>query len=137
MEPFEILEHTADVGIAAHGATLEDLFANAAYGMFSIVTDLVNVEPREPREITATAADRPGLLVAFLSELLYRCEVDRFLTRRVEVTRLTDTELTATAHGEPIGPQHALDAEIKAVTRHELTVEKRGDAWHATVLFDI
>src|SRR3972149_294317 len=37
--PFEILEHTADVGIVAHGASLEEIFANAAAGMFALMAD--------------------------------------------------------------------------------------------------
>ncbi len=137
MEPFEIIDHTADVGIAARGETPEDLFANAAAGMFSIITDPDNVEPRTSRPVTVSGSDRADLLVAFLNELLFLFETDRFITRRVEFDRLTETELAAVAHGEAIGPQHELETEIKAVTRHELAVEQRADDWHATVLFDI
>ncbi len=137
MEPFEIIDHTADVGIAARGETPEELFANAAAGMFSIITDPNNVEPRTSRPVTVSGSDRADLLVAFLNELLFLLETDRFITRRVEFDRLTETELAAVIHGEFIGPKHELETEIKAVTRHELTVEQRADAWHATVLFDI
>ena len=34
------MDHTADVGIRAYGASLEELFENAAAGMFSLITDL-------------------------------------------------------------------------------------------------
>ena len=36
---FEYLEHTADVYIAAHGATMEEAFGNAALAMFEVMTD--------------------------------------------------------------------------------------------------
>ena len=37
---FEIIEHTAEIGIAARGGALEEAFANAARGMFSLMIDL-------------------------------------------------------------------------------------------------
>src|SRR5712691_3978015 len=35
--PFEILEHTADIGLRAHGRSLEELFENAAWGLAEIL----------------------------------------------------------------------------------------------------
>ena len=40
---FQIIEHTADVGMIAYGRTLAEAFANAAYGMFSIIAGLETV----------------------------------------------------------------------------------------------
>ena len=137
MRRFEITDHTADVGITAYGATLEELFANAALGMFSIVGDPGKVSPRETREVDVRAQGRESLLAAFLSELLYLFEVERFVTHDAQVTKVSDTEVTATARGEAIGPHHDLYTEIKAVTHHGLRVEQVGDMWEADVLFDI
>ncbi|PIU56057.1 MAG: protein archease, partial [Chloroflexi bacterium CG07_land_8_20_14_0_80_51_10] len=36
MQNFEIIDHTADVGIVAYGDSVEEVFINAAYGMFSL-----------------------------------------------------------------------------------------------------
>ena len=137
MQPFEIIDHTADVGLEAHGATLEELFANAALGMFSIIGGAGKVSPRETREVSVEADDRELLLVAFLAELLYVFEVDRFVPHHVEVRHVSETTVTATEHGEPIAPHHEFHTEIKAVTHHGLSVEQDGDVWRATVLFDI
>ena len=41
---YEIIEHTADVGIKAYGETLSEAFENAAKGMFDIITDSSEVE---------------------------------------------------------------------------------------------
>ena len=41
---FEILNHTADVGIIAYGADMKEAFANAAKGLFSLITELDDVE---------------------------------------------------------------------------------------------
>jgi hypothetical protein len=48
---FEILEHPADVGFLAYGATLEELFVNAALAMISIGGDIESVRETERREI--------------------------------------------------------------------------------------
>ena len=70
VQPFEIVDHTADVGVRAYGATPEELFANAALGMFSIIGDVERVAPRETRDVRAEAEDVALLLAAFLGELL-------------------------------------------------------------------
>ena len=43
MRRFEILDHTADIGIIAFGSTLPELFEHAAYGMCSLMFDLTGM----------------------------------------------------------------------------------------------
>lgn len=134
---FEIIDHTADVGLAAYGATCEELFANAALGMFSVIGDAARVRPAETRRVHVRADGLESLLAVFLSELLYQLEVDRFVPHDVEVESISDAEVRAVVHGEPLAPRHELHTEIKAVTHHGLTVEKTDEGWRATVLFDV
>src|SRR5438876_10903097 len=47
--PFEVVEHTADVVLVAHGRTLEELFANAARGMMLFLIEPAAVRPAERR----------------------------------------------------------------------------------------
>jgi len=68
---FEILEHTADIGIVARGKNLAEVFAQAAKGMFSLITDLNTVEERVERRVKVEAPDIESLLVAWLNELVY------------------------------------------------------------------
>lgn len=134
---FDIIDHTADVGIVARGRTLEELFGNAALGMFSVIGDVTSVQPRETREVSVRADSRRLLLAAFLNDLLYLFSVGRFVLHHAAVDRLADGEVHAVVHGEPLAPHHCLRTEIKAVTHHRLTVEKRKGGWRATVLFDV
>ena len=67
---FEILDHTADVGIIAYGADMNQAFANAARAMFSVVTELDDVEEAMYRDIELTATDEESLLVEWLNELI-------------------------------------------------------------------
>ena len=134
---FDIIDHTADVGVAAHGATREELFGNAALGMFTVIGDLGRVAPREKRDVIVDAKDLESLLVSFLAELLFIHEIHHFMICDVRVDFVTDTRVQATVRGEALSPKHEIYTEIKAVTHHDLKVEHTGDGWNATVLFDI
>ena len=132
---YEEIEHTADVAIRAYGASLNELFANAAEGMFSLIADLEAVKPIGEIEVRVSAEDTPTLLLRWLAELLYVHETQRLLFSRFEV-EVSGTSLLGRARGEAIDKaRHELKLVIKAVTRHRLTVDpERGIA---EVIFDI
>jgi SHS2 domain-containing protein len=136
--PFEILEHTADVGVVAHGRTLAQAFVNAATGMFSIMTDLDRVEEHDGTDVSVRARDVEHLLVRWLAELLYHFDTDRMLFRRFVIQKISATELEASALGERIDPtRHELRSVIKAVTYHQLNVQRDEEQARVQVLFDI
>jgi len=125
------------VGIVAHGRDLPSLFANAALGMFALMVDLEGVQERQERRIEVAARDLEGLMVRWLTELLYHLDAHEMLFSRFEVLTIDDTHLEARAFGEPIDRErHNLHFGVKAVTRHMLEVA-REDGYRATILFDI
>lgn len=137
MTKYKILEHTADVGIEARGKTLKEAFENAASGMLSIMINPEKVAEKESYSLKVKRRDEKELLVAFLSELLYKYEVDDILPKRVKISLLTDKELRAEVKGEKIDlKKHTIDTQIKAVTYHQLAIEKDKD-WKIRVIFDI
>ena len=97
---FEFIDHTADIGVAAYGADMKQVFANAARGLFSLIVELDRVSEKTARAIRITAPDREALLVNWLNELIYLFEAKGILFRRFEITHITDTDLKATAYGE-------------------------------------
>ena len=132
---YEEIDHTADVGIRAHGRTVDELFANAAEGMFSFIADLTTVKPVGEVEVRLEADDLPTLLLRWLSELLYVHETQRLLFSSFEV-HVVRTSLKGRVRGEPIDKKrHELKLAIKAVTRHGLTVDPEKGI--AEVIFDI
>lgn len=134
---FEIIDHTADIGIAAYGTDLEAAFANAAYGLFSLMVELEGVGDDLCHEVEVTAGDREDLLVAWLNELIYLFEVENVLFRRFEIGELTETRLSASCYGEKIDPRrHKIKTAVKAATCHMLKVDE-GDGFRVQVLFDI
>ena len=136
--PYEVIEHTADVGLVARGGDMRELFVNAGLGMLSLMVDLDGVEPREERRIEIRARDREGLLVRWLTELLYFLDAEELLFRRLEIEELSDTELCGRALGERIDrDRHRLHFGVKAVTRHLLEIAPEDGGYRATILFDI
>jgi SHS2 domain-containing protein len=138
MQAFEIFDHTADVGIRAFGQTQQEVFENAALGMFSLITDVEKVEARKTVTISVEGEDREDLLVSWLNELLYRFEVEYLIFNRFKITDW-DREhyLKALAYGEELDlGKHSLKIQIKAVTYHMLKIE-HNQIWQAQVVFDI
>ena len=136
--PFEFFDHTADVGMIARGATLGEVFANAAKGMFALMVDLERVAEREERRVEVTADDAEGLLVNWLAELLYISEVDGLVFRRFDIEEASETRLAARAFGEALDlERHNPQLMIKAVTRHMLEVAREDAGWRVRVVLDI
>ena len=134
---FEILEHTADVGIIAYGADMEAAFANAAKAMFSLITELDDVAEAVHRDIELTAADRDSLLVGWLNELIYLFDAEQMLFKRFDITRLSQTHLKARVYGHKVdSSRHKLKTGVKAATYHMLEIDK-SNGCKVQVLFDI
>ncbi|MDD3492813.1 MAG: archease [Candidatus Thermoplasmatota archaeon] len=138
MQPYKTFEHTADIGIQAHGASLVEAFAHAARGMFSLMVDGSHIEPREEREIELPVeGDREQLLVDWLSELLYLRDVEGLVFGDFQVS-IGEETLRATVRGEPYSRErHAYGREIKAVTYHLLEIKRTKKGVYIKVLFDI
>jgi len=135
--PFEVIEHTADVGIVARGRTLPEVFANAAAGMLSFIISPEAVRPVESRDVAVSADDREGLLVAWLNELLLLLNGEGFIPREFRIEQLEATRLEAEVVGEPVDPgRHRFRLDVKAATYHRLEIgHDRG--WYARVIFDV
>ncbi len=136
-ESFGIIDHTADVGIVAYGADANQAFANAARALFSLITELGDVEEFLYRDIELTAPDIESLLVEWLNELIYLFDTENIVFKRFDVTRLNNTQLKARSYGEKVdSSKHRLKTGVKAATYHMLKVDK-SDGWQVQVLFDI
>ncbi|HDN80483.1 MAG: hypothetical protein DRI61_02740 [Chloroflexi bacterium] len=130
---FEEIDHTADRAIKVYGATLEDIFANAAYGMFSIMAELEDVKPEVTREVEVNAYDIESLLVEWLNELLFLHETEGELYRDFEVYHLDENTVKARVRG---GKGHPTRAKVKAATYHDLELKNLGKGYEAIIVFD-
>lgn len=143
MKPYEIIEHTADVGIKANGKTLKELFENTAKGMFNIIegekTHQINSQKTcQKIEIKKEIDDFEELLVSWLSELLYIFNKEEILFDSFRIFELNNDSILGEARGERIDfSRNTLQTEIKAVTFHNLKIEEDISGFHCSVIFDV
>ena len=103
-KPFEILEHTADVGVRAFGRTLPELYENAARGMLEVLLDPASVKPAEEETVVVTGTDAVDLLVVWLHEILLRTDARKRAFAQVRVSEVAEWRLVATLSGEAARP---------------------------------
>lgn len=134
-ERYEIIDHTADIGIRCSGSTMNLAFENAGYAMFDIMCDASSVKPLTTKKVECQANDLEQLLVDWLGELLFICDVDDMLFSDFRV-KITGTSLRASIRGERMdSARHHLKTDIKAITYHMLEVDEAANT--VQVLFDI
>jgi SHS2 domain-containing protein len=138
MQPFRILEHTADIGFEAFGATCQQVFANAARALTHLMVDLETISPQKQLSLHAEASDMPSLLVNWLSELLYLFDAEGWVFRDFAFEELTDHSLAAIAQGEKFDrTRHQVKLLVKAITYHQLDLRETAQGWRAQVYVDI
>ena len=136
--PYIEFEHTADIGMNIYGATLEELFCNAAYALFDTIVDIARVQPIQERELSIVGDDDELLLMNWLRGLLYLCAVEGEVYREFDIRSLETGKLNAVIRGEPLDKQrHDFKTELKAVTYHQFQLSQEADGWTATVIFDV
>ena len=134
---FEIVNHTADVGIIAYGADVNQAFANVARALFSLITELGDVEEVLHRDIVLTAPDQESLLFEWLNELIYLFDTENIIFKRFDITQISNTQIRARSYGEKVdSSKHKLKTGVKAATYHMLKVDK-DNGCQVQVLFDI
>lgn len=138
MERFRVLEHTADIGFEAFGATREELFRNAGLALIDLIVDIDSIRPSEEVPLRVQGSDAPGLLVNWLSEILYWQDTSGWLFCDFEMVALEDLSLSARARGEKFDrSRHQAKLLVKAITYHQLALEPTTEGWRARVYVDI
>jgi len=133
---FQLIEHTADTGLIAYGSNLAEAFANAAYGLFSIIAELNKVREVESRAVEVSAEDAEGLLFNWLNHLIYIFDVEHLLFKRFDISEFTENNLKATCRGEKYDPsRHQLKLGVKSATYHMLEVD--GEKNRVQLIFDV
>ncbi len=127
------------MGIEATGATLEELFANAAGGLREMIFDVLPpVSGQKSLHITLEGLDLEELLVSWLNEILYIIETQRFVPVSFQVIKVGETKMSAIVFGKVFEKkQFAVQREVKAVTYHQLMLEKTADSWLARLFVDL
>lgn len=137
--PYEVFEHTADLGLRVRAPDLPNLLAEAGKGLAEVIGGpAAEREPLEKISLRIDGSDPAYLLFDWLNELLYIFESKRLLPTRFDV-RIGESGAEADALAVRIDPANEpLGHEVKAITYHQLRAEQRPDGqWEASVILDI
>ena len=142
--PYRYLEDIAlaDVAFEAWGDTSEEMCTAAADAVMNVmVGDLGTIRPEAERRIRVEDESIEMLLFQFLQEIIFYKDAERLLLR-VSAVEIREEggrfALSATARGEELNAhRHELVVDVKAVTLHHYSVEKRESGWTAKVILDI
>ena len=130
---FEEVSHTADWSARVWAPDPSTLFTEAARAMTSLSGTVIGDGPRLTRTFETEGPDLESLLVAFLSELVYYHEQDNVAFDGFDV-RLASQWLKVSMEGARIASS---EKAIKAVTYHNLRIEKTKKGFETTIVFDV
>ena len=127
----EIL-HTADEEIEVSGSSIDQLFFNAANGMFLLMGIVKKNRMLGKEKISLEENDLESLLVTFLNEIIYFVEQKKFpVNLKVSIK---DQQLECTFNVVPV---ISILREIKAVTFHHVKIRQIRNQFRTQVVFDI
>ncbi|MCU0516643.1 MAG: archease [Oscillatoria sp. Prado101] len=131
---FEEIDHTADWAYRVWGPNLEELFIQAALGLFALAGADLEPEPVVVRELQLRGVDSESLLVAWLNELLYLHESEGLGFNQFDIGHLDRQSLQVRVTGAPVKSWLKF---IKAVTYHDLSIRETGAGLEATLVIDV
>lgn len=126
------VDHTAELQLEIAASEQAAVFEQALHALAELLEGAPAGE-RVEHEIHVTAADRAALLAEWLSELVYLAEAHDVIPEAVGSLELRPGSLRAVVRGRRGTPRHL----VKAVTYHDLALERDGDGWRARVVLDV
>ncbi len=135
-QPWEEISHTADVGIAARGATPGEALCRLVLALGALLAGGGAVEEAGTETFTVSeGSDLAQTAVAVLREVLYRAVTRRAIPCACEVLWLRPGSARVALSSGPRDPvRHAEGADVKAVTWHEARLAPDGDGWRAQAI---
>ena len=135
---YNLIDHTADFGIHVFGSDPKELFANAAWAMFDIITEIDQLKGLDSCNIEVSGYDWPDLMVNWLREVLYLWNGRELLVKSFHIISLSENNLSVRVNFDPFNSdRHIIKTEIKAVTYHQIQVNSSPSGWEAMIIFDI
>lgn len=140
--PYKYIEHTADIAVEVYGASINELFISACDAWLESVSDNENRLRESSKKFIFNSVSLEELLVDLLSELNFHLYTKKWCFVSVKDLLLQETrsgfQLEAEVFGQKFNSKiHKLKVEIKAVTFHQMKIEKKGNFYYTRIIFDI
>ena len=138
---YKFIDHTADIACEISGDTIDELFTAASEAWRSSVVEETNYCEIETKTIELESFSKEQLLVDFLNELNFLLFTRKWLFNLIVDISITkkngEWEIKAEIEGMPLSSEIKLKQEIKAITFHQMEIEKKGNKYSTLLVFDI
>ncbi len=149
---FEIIDVSGDVGIRVEGRDPEEIFVNAAIGLYNLITEIEAINPVKDITLDLKGDTIEELLISFLNELIFHFDAHGFIGKEIILeSNIRDLGgdnppetgnywLRGAVRGEEFDPlRHERRLLVKAATYHNLRFIKdpKSGLWKADIIFDI
>ncbi|MDZ4343514.1 MAG: archease [Candidatus Binatia bacterium] len=135
---YRLTTRQSELAVKVTGGSQADLFANSAFALFDVISDMEKIEIKERMPLEVEGADRDDLLVNWMRELLYLYQGSGFLLKEFVIREVKDTSVKAEVCGEKVDPdRHEIKQEIAAVAYHQSHMTKTGNQWTAQLIFEV
>jgi SHS2 domain-containing protein len=135
---YRILTRSSELAIKVFGKSQAELFANSAFALFDLMTDVEKVEMRDQLPLEVEGVDRDDLMVNWMRELLYLYQASGYVLKEFKVLEAKETYVRGEVSGEKYDPdRHEMQREFRSVVHHKSRMEKTGDQWTAQVIFEL
>ena len=116
---FEYLDHTADILIRAYGVSLEEAIAHAGLALGALMVGGESPEGDERESFTVESVDREGLVVAFLSRLIWEFDAEQRVGAEFSVSFEKPSQLKINANWCRLDPASlGAGVDVKGVSYH-------------------
>ncbi|HUP52469.1 MAG TPA: archease [Longimicrobiales bacterium] len=131
----ELVDHTSEVTMRLRAPTFPALVAEATRAFAELVPPHARGARSDGwRELRVGGLDREAALVAWLNEIVYLCEVDRWLPEEAEVSVENGGQLRVRVRGVALVEPFVL---VKAATLHGAEIRAANGGLEVEVTLDI
>jgi len=140
-KPYELIEHTADIGIRVKAENLEGLFCESAKALFDIIAQIKSPARKylsltKKIRINQQAENTEELYINWLNELLSLASAKGLIFYDFKIKKITNNSIEADVLGKK-SSCYKVNVEIKAATYHDLQIIENHGIWKAEVIFDV
>ena len=133
-----LLPHTADLIIEAWGPTRASCLDEAVMALVESFAD-VSGGSAAPRVVPVDieGGDLEDLVALLLEEVIYIVEVLGVVPVSVELSEGENTRVAGFLETVPVTSVELIGAAPKAVSHHDLVLERRDDSWWCRAMIDV
>ena len=138
---YKFMDHTADIACEVTGDTLEELFIGSVAAWSCSVVEETKYSKGKIKKFKLKASSKEQLLVDLINELNFELFTRNWLFNLVRMLEIKQENkswiLSTEIEGMPLSKDIEIKQEIKAITFHQMNIEKTENKYHTFIVFDI